>query len=215
MGWLRKGRWKQGICEGCFGFDTGGKTEKGDKVFFLSQTSGLQKFRGMKSILACCAALVAVSSVARAQSPAAGGGFSLVLKGVHNCCKKCETGIENAVSKVDGTEAKTEKNKVTISAKDEATARKAVDALLKDGYYGEGAHAPAVADEKVKTAVISGLHLCCGKCVTAVDSALKSVAGVSKHNAVKGSSDVTVEGDFSTKALSDALHKAGFHGGIR
>jgi copper chaperone CopZ len=90
-----------------------------------------------------------------------------------------------------------------------------VSSLVKNGYFGEGAEAPAVADAKVKSVTISGLHLCCGKCVTAADTAIKSVSGVSKHNAEKGSTSVTVEGDFSTQALNNALHKAGFHGSFQ
>jgi hypothetical protein len=140
---------------------------------------------------------------------------TVVLNGVHNCCKKCDTGINEAIAKVEGASAKVEKNKVSITAKDEATAKQAVASLLKGGYYGQGAEAPAVTDAKVKSATISGLHLCCGKCVTAAEGAILSVAGVSKHDAVKGASSVTVEGDFSVQALNDALHKAGFHGAIK
>jgi copper chaperone CopZ len=140
---------------------------------------------------------------------------TIVLKGVHNCCKKCDNGISEAISKVDGASPKIEKSTVTITAPDEKTAKQAVASLVKNGYYGDGAEAPVIADAKVKSATVQGLHLCCGKCVTAADNAIKSVTGVNKHNAEKGAASVTVEGDFSTQALNDALHKAGFHGSIR
>ena len=44
---------------------------------------------------------------------------------------------------------------------------------------------------------------------------LKTVTGFSKHDAVKGAASFTVEGDFSTKELAAALHKAGLHGEIK
>jgi hypothetical protein len=140
---------------------------------------------------------------------------NLVLTGVHNCCKKCDTGITEAVAKVNGASAKTEKRKVTITAKDEATAKLAVESLVNNGYFGEGAVAPAVVDQKVKSAAVNGLHLCCGKCVTAAEEAVLSVPGVTGHNAVKGAASFKVEGDFSTQQLSNALHKSGLHGVIK
>lgn len=55
-----------------------------------------------------------------------------------------------------------------------------------------------------------GPRLCCGKCVTAVEKAVKSIAGVTSHTAEKNVETFTVEGDFSTKELAEALNKAGF-----
>ena len=55
---------------------------------------------------------------------------SLVLSGVHNCCKKCDTGISEAVAKVAGASAQVEKNKVTITAKDDATTKQAMASLV-------------------------------------------------------------------------------------
>lgn len=140
---------------------------------------------------------------------------TLVLTGVHNCCKKCDTGIAEAVAKVEGASAKTEKGKVTISAKDEATVKLAAESLVKNGYFGEGAVAPVVVDQKVKSATVNGLHLCCGKCVTAAEEAVMSVAGVTGHTAAKGAVSFKVDGDFSVQQLSNALHKAGLHGEIK
>jgi hypothetical protein len=140
---------------------------------------------------------------------------NVVLTGVHNCCKKCDNGIGEAVGKVDGASVKTDKGKVTITAKDEATAKLAAESLVKNGYFGVGAVAPAVVDRKVKSITVNGLHLCCGKCVTAAEEAVLSVAGVTGHTATKGATSFKVDGDFSTQALSDALHKAGLHGDLK
>ncbi|MEI6712644.1 MAG: cation transporter [Verrucomicrobiota bacterium] len=140
---------------------------------------------------------------------------TLTLEGVHNCCKKCEKGISDAVSKVDGATATADKGTVTITAKDADSAKKAVASLVEGGYFGKGAEAPAVTDATVKTASVAGVHLCCGKCVTAVENAVKSVKGVTSHNAEKGASSFNVEGEFSTKELAAALNKAGFNGSLK
>lgn len=150
-------------------------------------------------------------SIAILLTAAAHADSTIKLSGVHNCCKSCANGISAAVAKVAGAEAKIDKRSVEVTAKDEASAKQAVASLLSAGYFGEGATAPEVTDAKVKTADVSGLHLCCGKCVTAAEDAIMGVAGVTKHNATKGAKTFQVEGDFSTKQLAAALNKAGLH----
>jgi copper chaperone CopZ len=156
-----------------------------------------------------------ISALSIALSLTSFADSTVVLTGVHNCCKKCDTGINDAITKVAGATAQIEKNKVTVTAKDEATAKQAVASLVNSGYFGEGAVAPAVADAKVKSATVDGVHLCCGKCVTAVETAVTSVSGVTGHTATKGATSFKVEGDFNTKELAAALNKNGFSGQIK
>lgn len=139
---------------------------------------------------------------------------TLTLSGVHNCCKGCAKGIEEAITKAGAT-ASIDGSTVTITAKSDDAAQKAAEKLVAAGYFGEGAPAPKVSDSKVKSAKVGGVHLCCGKCVKAVEEAVMSVSGVTSHNAEKGSATFTVEGDFSTAALASALQKAGFSGDIK
>jgi bacterioferritin-associated ferredoxin len=139
---------------------------------------------------------------------------TITLTGVHNCCKKCDNGIQKAI-KGAGAEAKTDKGTVTITASDAAGAKKAVDALLAAGYAGKGAESTAGTTAKVKTATVSGVHLCCGKCVTAADKAVMATPGVTKHTATKGAESFTVEGDFTTKDLVAALNKGGLNGDVK
>jgi hypothetical protein len=190
---------------GCFSPEC--KASSG-KIHFSSAWMRVAVWNAMKTPL-----FAAVLSFTSAVSLLADS--NIVLTGVHNCCKKCDTGITEAVAKVDGASAKTEKRKVTITAKDEATAKLAVQSLVKNGYFGEGAVAPVVGDQKVKSATVNGLHLCCGKCVTAAEEAVLSVPGVTGHNAEKGAASFKVDGDFSTQQLAAALHKAGLHGEIK
>ena len=159
--------------------------------------------------------LPSLLSIAILLTAAAHADSTIKLSGVHNCCKSCANGISAAVAKVAGAEAKIDKRSVEVTAKDEASAKQAVASLLSAGYFGEGATAPEVTDAKVKTADVSGLHLCCGKCVTAAEDAIMGVAGVTKHNATKGAKTFQVEGDFSTKQLAAALNKAGLHASVK
>jgi len=156
-----------------------------------------------------------VSSLVLSLNIACFADSSVVLTGVHNCCKKCENGIIDAVSKVEGASATAEKSKVTITAKDDAAVKRAVASLVSNGYFAKEAEAPVIADAKVKSVTVSGVHLCCQKCVTAVENAVTSVGGVSGHDATKGAKSFKVEGDFSTKELAAALNNNGFNGEIK
>ena len=166
------------------------------------------KVYSMKLLPSLLSVTILLTAVAQADS-------TIKLSGVHNCCKSCANGISAAVAKVAGAEAKIDKRTVEITAKDDASAKQAVASLLSAGYFGEGATAPEVPDAKVKTAEVTGLHLCCGKCVTAAEDAILAVSGVTKHNATKGAKSFQVEGDFSTKQLVAALNKAGLHASVK
>lgn len=147
---------------------------------------------------------------------------TITLTGVHNCCKSCANGIEKAVTSVKGATASCDGKTVTITAKNSTDAKKAAAALLAAGYYGDGAPAsPGSANPtaapgaaKAKSVTVEGPHLCCGKCVTAFNDAVKS-AGASGSNAAKGSKSVTVEGEVSPQEIHAALNKAGFNGKVK
>lgn len=138
---------------------------------------------------------------------------TVTISGVHNCCKSCAKGIDKAVTGAGAT-AEIDGETVKITASSEDAAKKAADALVAAGYYGEGATALEITDAKVKSAKVTGVHLCCGKCVKAVDKAVKSVSGATSHDAEKGAEEFTVEGDFSTAELAAALNKVGLSGAV-
>jgi periplasmic mercuric ion binding protein len=141
---------------------------------------------------------------------------TLTIEGVHNCCKKCEKGITTAVTSVPGATVVAAKSTVTITAKSDADAKKAAEALGAAGYYGKGIDAPPAADSaKTKSADVSGVHLCCQKCADAVNKAAATVPGVTKSGAEKASKNFVVEGDFSKADLQAALLKAGFNPTIK
>lgn len=161
-------------------------------------------------------ALLALAFSARAESTAK-------ISGVHLCCKSCVTGVNKAVGKVDGATAAVDADAetVTLTAADAATVQKAADALVAAGYFGKSDNAAikladtsGATDAKVASIVVNDVHLCCGKCVTAVAKAVEKVPGVASHTAVKGVKTFEVKGDFSPKAVFAAIQAAGLTGKV-
>lgn len=145
------------------------------------------------------------------------------LTDVHICCKSCVTAADKIVTSVKGCKADVSEDDdtVTITAPDKAAAQKATDALIAGGFFGKSSD-PAVKvnamtgakNAKVKSVTISDMHLCCQKCVTAVDKVVKSVPGATAQTAAKNAKTFEVTGDFNDKDLMDAFQKAGLTGTI-
>ena len=66
----------------------------------------------------------------------------------------------------------------------------------------------------MQTLKLEGVHLCCGKCVSAVDKAVKSVPGVKEHTVKKNAESFEVIGDFNDTEVLDALQQAGLTGKV-
>ncbi len=175
------------------------------------------------------AAFLAVTAHAQTPAPAAASGsaaaaptpYTLTLSGAHICCGNCVKGITTAVASLNGVTAvgSTSDGTIAITAPDKATAQKAVDALTGAGFYGMSSDAAIKVNAdtgatatKVSSLTISNLHLCCGKCVTAVKGILSKVDGVTGNTVKANAASFTVTGDFSPKAVMDALQKGGLTG---
>ena len=105
----------------------------------------------------------------------------------------------------------------TIEAEDLATVKKAVAAIGKAGYYGksdrEGVAIPTEAsNEQVEQVTVKGLHLCCGKCVKGLNTALEKCTGVQANTAETKAESFQVSGKFTKADLVKALQEAGFNG---
>ena len=145
------------------------------------------------------------------------------LTGVHLCCNSCVKGADKAVTSVSGATSASDKDggTVTITAADDATAQKAVDALVAAGYFGKSEN-PAIKvsaetgakDAKVSALTVNDVHLCCPKCVKAVNAALGEVKGVASNNAEKGAKTFEIKGDFNPKDVAGSLQKAGLTGKV-
>jgi len=144
--------------------------------------------------------------------------YSVTLSNVHLCCGSCVSDAKDAVKPVTGASAAADKasHSIKITAFTVATAQKAVDALVAAGFYGEPSDAKIhvaamVAPEgNVHTLKLSDAHLCCDKCVAAVNKAVTAVHGVVGTTAAKDADSYEITGDFNAREVVAALNAAGF-----
>jgi len=162
--------------------------------------------------VAAVAVLFATAGAVRAET-------KVELKGTHLCCGQCVKAAGDILKGIDGVTSKCDQKAktITITAKDDATAQKAIDALAAGGFHGETDSKTVTIKEesvpkgKVKTLTLTGIHNCCGQCNNAIKSAIKKVDGVTGENAKARSDTVEVTGDFEAEAVVKALNAAGFH----
>ena len=170
----------------------------------------------MKKSLVTVVIALAVSFSARAAD------VSTKISDVHLCCQACVKGVNNAVADIKGVKAEVDQDAETVTLTgDKAAVQKAAGALVAAGYFGKSSDTgiqlatdTGATGKKVQTLKLEGVHLCCGKCVSAVDKAVKSVSGVKEHTAKKNAESFEVTGDFNDKDVLAALHKAGLTGKV-
>ena len=146
---------------------------------------------------------------------------TVTISDVHICCQSCVKGVATAVAGIKGLTAKADidSDTVTLTAADTATIQKGADALVAAGFFGKSSD-PAIKlstetgakNQKVQSIKVEGLHLCCGKCVTAVNDVLGGVPGVTGNTAAKGAKSFEITGNFNDKDVFDAFQKAGLTG---
>jgi len=144
--------------------------------------------------------------------------YTVTLSNVHLCCNSCVQDAEDAVGPVTGASASPDKasHSIKITAPDRATAQKAVDALTAAGYYGQPSDAgihlaqTSAPNSNVQSLKVSGVHLCCKKCVNAVNQAVTKVKGVTGTTAAKDAESYEILGNFNAKDVINALNAAGF-----
>jgi copper chaperone CopZ len=165
------------------------------------------------SVLSAFCLVLAADSMVRAET-------TVELKGVHLCCKNCVNGVAAILKKIDGVEGKcnTKDKTVTITAPDDKTAQKALDALAAGGYHGTTGNKDlsikndsGVTAGKVKSLVLQGAHNCCPSCCKANKATLQKVEGVTEDTVKPRGKTFEVTGDFDAAAVVAALNAAGFH----
>jgi copper chaperone CopZ len=152
---------------------------------------------------------------------ASAADVTVTLTDVHVCCQSCVKAVAKVVATVPGLTGTADQDagSVVLTAADTATVQKGADALVAAGFYGKSSD-PAIKinaetgakDQMVQSIKIEGLHLCCGKCVKAVNDVLATVPGVTGNTAAKGAKSFEVTGNFNDKAVFDALQKEGLTG---
>jgi copper chaperone CopZ len=151
---------------------------------------------------------------------AAPADTTVEIKGVHLCCPACVAAVGKIVKEVEGVKAacNQQKSTVTLTAADEKTIQKAVDALAAGGFHGNtGSKDVTFKDDsgvekgKVKSLTVTGVHNCCGQCNNKIKATLKKVDGVTGDTAKPRENTFEVTGDFDAGELVKALNAAGFH----
>jgi len=144
----------------------------------------------------------------------------VTLSGVHICCATCQETIEHAVLGVKGANVKVDRDAktVAISARDDAAAQEALDAVANDGFYGKtdnnkfGMKASTV-DGKLSSAELVGFHNCCGGCSSSIENAVESAIGV--QAATVSNRSCLVKGDFNVMSVLKAMNDAGFSASVK
>jgi periplasmic mercuric ion binding protein len=163
--------------------------------------------------------LFAIGTLILTSGGAARAETKVVLK-THLCCGQCVDAVDGILKKVEGVtgECDQKAGKVTMTAKDEATAQKALDALSAGGFHGTTDNKDlkikddsGVVKGKVKTLTVEGVHDCCRLCNKAVNEAVGKVGGVTGNTAKAKSDTFDVTGEFEAEELVKALNDAGFH----
>ncbi len=150
------------------------------------------------------------------------GETEVTLAGAHLCCGGCKKGVEEAVAGIDDLEVSMSGSNITVKGKSGNDVQKALDAIAAAGYYGDSDNEAVkigdgrASDEEADSITVSNVHLCCGKCVSAIDDVLESVGGAKEHDAEKGSDSFTIKGEkMKPSAVLAALRAEGFNGTVK
>jgi copper chaperone CopZ len=144
----------------------------------------------------------------------------LEIKNVNLGGRRCGSAVSQAVKSLDGVRVVCDrKNKtVSLTAPDDATAQKALDAIAAAGFYGDtGNQKLKIKDDsgvkkgKVKKLTLTGIHNCCPICSRNIQESIKKVEGVTGNTVQPGKNTFDVTGEFDAVDLVKALNAAGFH----
>lgn len=142
------------------------------------------------------------------------------VNGVHLCCGACVSSVNKILKAVDGVTAVCDQTgkKITITARDNETAQKALDALAAGGFHGDTGNKDLAMKEdsgvsagKVNKLKVVGIHNCCTSCTKDIKKALKKVDGVKEDTAAPRKSTFEVTGDFDAAQVIKVLNEAGYH----
>jgi periplasmic mercuric ion binding protein len=142
------------------------------------------------------------------------------ITNVHLCCPLCVKAVGSALKDVEGVKGVCDQKAktVTLTATDDGTAQKGIEALAAAGYHGhletKAVHFPrdsGATEGKVSSLTVTGIHNCCGACNKAIKTAVKKVKGVTGDTAKPKNNSFEVTGDYEATELIRAFHEAGFH----
>src|SRR5438445_4880905 len=155
------------------------------------------------TVLSTVCSMLILAGAARAET-------KVELKDVHLCCPACVSAAAKIVKTVEGAKAKCETKKKTsnITAPDDATAQKVLDALAAGGFHGTTDNKDLAIKEdtgaaagKVQSVKVTSIHNCCGQCTKAIKAAVKKVEGIKDNTAKPRTDSFEVTGDFDAADL--------------
>lgn len=159
------------------------------------------------------------------------GETTVILSGVHLCCRDCEELAEKSVDNdkiifADKTAIKIEPNRkdktITVTAPTGKEANIALAGLMQAGFYGKSNHDVVMIkdlkpdDFTSDIMSIRDVKACCGKSVKEIKKAVESVDGVKDAEVKDGSNGFKVTGEgFKPTSVMQALRDAGYGGSYR
>ncbi len=152
----------------------------------------------------------------------------VTVKKAHVCCGACVSAVKKALKDVEGvTKGAADQNSKTITfqAADDAAAKKGVEALAKAGFHGTATHGDkplaypkveAKKGQKANSVTFTGVHLCCGACVTGAQKSLQGVKNVKVIDVDRKTKTVTITGEnIDVAEAITAFQDGGFHGNLK
>ncbi|MBL9153730.1 MAG: hypothetical protein JNK37_14650 [Verrucomicrobiales bacterium] len=149
---------------------------------------------------------------------------TVVLAGAHLCCGGCRDGVMTAVAGIEGLTVEIQSGNIHLKGGSGDLVKKGLDAIAGAGYYGVSDNEKvkmdpieAEDDEKAKDSIsVSGVHLCCGKCVRAIDDVVAAIQGAESHTAKVDATSFTIRGEgMKASAVLAALREEGLNGKVR
>jgi hypothetical protein len=174
----------------------------------------------MRQLFVVTVVILTITAV-RAETP---GGKQAVITGPHICCGKCEKNVAAILAKVEGIsdvvcDRSVKPPTVTFTAKDQAAAHQALDAMYQGGFSGSlkvgdtvaTPAAPQLPKGKVNSVTFTKVHVCCGQCVTGVKKLFKDAEVTFEGKDAQ--KDVTITGtDLDPNMVLQRLREGGFNG---
>jgi len=117
-----------------------------------------------------------------------------------------------------------ENRNITLKGTSGELVKKGIDAIATAGYYGISDHdlvkfddLKAAGEERPGDSItVSGVHLCCGRCVTAIDDVVAAIEGAASHDAKTNAPSFTIKGEnLKPSAVLAALRAEGFNGTVK
>jgi periplasmic mercuric ion binding protein len=172
---------------------------------------GRLTFGGMMKLLHLSA--LASLAVTLVLTGAASAEAKVELKDVHLCCPGCTKAVGDILKTVDGVKGECDRKAgtITLTADDNKTIQKALDALAAGGFHGDTGKDSGAKKGKVKSLTLTGVHNCCTACCKAIKEAVNKVDGVTSDTAEPKKDTFEVKGDFDAAELVKALNAAGYH----